>query len=76
MTVKERSIASSRLKENLIVSFALGNQAKKARNQAIAAVAEKRKDMTESMNNLSFAGKSKTSRLVTIPIGETNREVS
>jgi hypothetical protein len=51
MTVNERSMASSRPKENLVVSFALGNHQKKANAQAAAAVAEKRKDMTESMNN-------------------------
>ena len=72
MTVNERSLASSRAKDNLVVSFALGGMNKKA-NQA-QVVAEKRKEMTESM---SFAGKSKTSRLVTIPLAaETNREVS
>ena len=64
-----------------MVSIALGNRNKKAKNQAIVAAAEKRKDYTESFNNQSFAGKSKNSRLVTIPIGDnnrndTNREVS
>lgn len=58
------------------MSIALGNRAKKAKNQAIAAAAEKRKDQTDSFNNQSFAGKSKNSRLVTIPIGDANKEVS
>ena len=77
MTVNERSMGSSRVKDNLIVSFALGGMNKKANPAQI--LAEKRKEMTESMNNQSFAGKSKTSRLVTIPFAaaaDTNREVS
>jgi hypothetical protein len=49
MTVNERSMGSSRVKDNLIVSFALGGMNKKANPAQI--LAEKRKEMTESMNN-------------------------
>lgn len=76
MTINDRSMASSRLQENLMVSIALGNRGQKAKNQATGAAAEKRKDQTDSFNNQSFAGKSKNSRLVTIPIGDANREAS
>jgi hypothetical protein len=51
MTVNERSIASSKMKDDLIVSFALGGKNKQAKDPARAAVAETRKEMTESINN-------------------------
>jgi hypothetical protein len=51
MTIVEKSMASSKLQDSFMVSITLNNLNKKAKNQAMAALGEKKKDQSDSFNN-------------------------